>query len=245
MKRKLLFILILGIGITGMLFGGEQFATKTSPLQPLNISIVNQPESPIKIHSPKLLNSDPLSPVYSYDVTNVGGRGIFAYVINNDLQAGPELTEGVDGSEAALSTLDSVILKPGKTKKYTVGMNAKYSEPIKRILLSVDYVAFVDGSRWGEDSSGFSEAVSGLIEGQKALHTYFRGKLESNRDDEVLAEIDKFNINTLKRSPDKPTKFNLGFESAVKIEIRHFKRMKKKDGLKSIKRKLKLKGRKQ
>lgn len=124
------------------------------------VSVRPQPGAPLRISAVADKSDDPQAPLVGFLVENVGGRPIQAYWISYDTRAGGEdVTLGV-GMNAGTK---EQVLPPGGRRE--LGVLNRGGE---RIVLSVDFVEFADGTTWGEDASKHAEGLAGQRAGARA-----------------------------------------------------------------------------
>jgi hypothetical protein len=124
------------------------------------VSVRPQPGAPLRISSVEDNSDDPEAPVVGFVVENAGGKPIQAYWISYETVAhGADVTLGV-GTNAGTS---EQVLPPGRRREGGVLNRAK-----EKIVLSVDFVEFADGTTWGEDTARYSEGLAGERAGARA-----------------------------------------------------------------------------
>ena len=137
------------------------------------IVISEQPGSPLLILSTGVDDSsNPLEPHYWYSITNNTDKPIRSYTILEAVSSG-------SGSPIISSTLtDSpairLFLTPHGSKQESGGYGRTYRVVPDKVLLSVDFVEFADGTRWGDDTTNSGEKVDGKRAGGKAAIKKYR-----------------------------------------------------------------------
>lgn len=152
--------------------------------QVLTVKVEPQPESPLQITSTKILSSDPYSPNVEFTVTNKGAAGIRAFTVTRNL-----VTDGGDRKAALFTHLANQrsVLQPGKAK--TDSINEPYSPSfVNAIILSIDFVEFVNGKTWGRDSYNSAERLAGQRAGGGAALEHFRQALTSKGSPALLED---------------------------------------------------------
>lgn len=183
-------------------------APLSTPQKPA-ITVDIQPDVPIVISSPRVVYADSEYAEFVYDLTNASTKPVRAYAIrqqvpkeaassflfiNLPLNGQPPLSP-----KAMTTSYDTSDIKPGKEL---------------RVALSVDYVEFVDGTTWGQDSGNFAETSAG----QRVAATLITARLQdgnrsSGRQD-VLKLIEDARAN-FQPSPTQSANWQQGFSSAV------------------------------
>jgi len=124
------------------------------------VSVRPQPDAPLRISAVTDNSDDREAPLVGFLVENVAGKPIQAYWISYDTRThGVDVTLGV-GRNAG--TKDQV-LPPGKRREEGV-----LNRDRERIVLSVDFVEFSDGTTWGADTSKYAEGLAGQRAGARA-----------------------------------------------------------------------------
>ena len=162
--RKIIAFAALVIGIA---------ADVTASAQSVQLKVKAQPDSPLSIRSARVVFDDPHKPAFEYTVVNNNDKPIRAYTIRQD--------DGLTGSN--LSMLNSP-LQPGQSL-WEAYDNATYSEPVRTILLSVDFVEFADGTAWGPDTTRSSQRLAGMRTGMSVE----RNRLLTILNDEGVAKL--------------------------------------------------------
>ena len=121
------------------------------------ITIIPQPDAPIRISLGRVVSDNPYEPEFEYSLLNVSEKSIRAHSIRIDDQ--------LLGSTLSIHKFP---WQSGHTMPGTYGGNMKSSTPIKGVRMSVDFVEFVDGTRWGPDTTNAAERVAGHYAGRRA-----------------------------------------------------------------------------
>ena len=139
--------------------------TTVDPIQAPDIDIATQPSSPLSISDARVVSVDTQNIEISFKLTNVLKKTIRAYVIRQDMEAGEGHVNTV--SVYNLDLTDSELLPDESMtnfEAYQVPSGKRY-----RIVLSVDYVDFSDGSKWGNDSTNAGERIAAQRAGVREL----------------------------------------------------------------------------
>ena len=157
-------------------------ACVTASAQSVHVNVKPQPDSPISLTAVRIIFDDPYKPAFEYTIVNNNDKPIRAYTIRRD--------DGMTGS--SLSMLNSPFLR-GQSHSESIG-DTTYSEPVREILLSVDFVEFADGTSWGPDTTRSSQRLAGIRAGMSVE----RNRLISVLDQDGLAKL----IKDLDAQPD-------------------------------------------
>ncbi len=200
------------------------------PQKPV-VTVDIQPDVPIVISSPRIVYADSAYAEFVYDLTNASTKPVRAYAIRQQVYL-----QKVAASSFSFTNLPVSGHSPLSPKALTTDSDTSDIEPGKqqRIVLSVDYVEFVDGTTWGQDSGNFAETSAG----QRAAATLITARLKdashlSGRQD-VLKLIEDARAN-FKPSPAQSEKWQQGFSSAVASIMERLKRAYNKGGSNQLK----------
>jgi len=105
-------------------------------------------------------------PEVHFTITNVANRPIGAYTIRYRFFSGRRSAGG--GNDLSDRETLSVALTPGGSDSDSIGEGENVGVPVTAIALSVDFVEFVDGSRWGADLDRSGENIDGYRAGARA-----------------------------------------------------------------------------
>jgi hypothetical protein len=167
------FVMVLNVLLAGfLLLPASGQSSEIRNQKPLAAEIVAQGESPLVI---TVINVDNVAEAYqtvNYSVQNVSSKKIKAYVLHHANQS------SVGGTNIRFFQS----FAPGQIIQDSFSESRLNLKTDEKIFLSVDYVAFEDGSAWGKDSQKQSEYVSGYKEGQRKA---------VNQARQLLADMDK------------------------------------------------------
>jgi hypothetical protein len=159
--------------------------------------------------------SNALKPSYSYSITNISNKTIRAYAIQSDIYFG---SENAKESGITLSYLiqQQQLLSPNVSRQEYSGGNSTYSEEVNKIILSVDYVEFDDGTSWGANKYKSDEYVQGQRAGVKTAIDGFRKKLETSGFEALAEGIVEDSIEfALQADKSKSSRWKTGFQSGI------------------------------
>lgn len=195
------------------------------------VTVDIQPDVPIVISSPRVVYADSEYAEFVYDLTNASTKPVRAYAIKQQVYP-----QKVAASSCLFINLPLNGQPPLSPKAMTTSSDTSDIEPGKeqRIVLSVDYVEFVDGTTWGQDSGNFAETSAG----QRFAATLITARLQdinrsSGRQD-VLKLIEDARAD-FKPSPTQSANWQEGFSSAVASVTERLKRAYTKGGSNQLK----------
>ena len=163
------------------------FASIVSAQAPV-ISIIPQPDAPIRISLGKVVLDNPSAPAFEYSIVNVSDKPIRAHALRID-----------DGLRGSLLSILTVPLQSGQAQPGTYG-DKTFSPPPKGIEMSVDFVEFVDGSTWGPDTTNAAERVAGHYAGRGAERDRLLKLLEEGGTQAVITAIEADDVQTVPQS---------------------------------------------
>jgi len=138
---------------------------RASPKKPVMI-VKDQPDSPLTITSVVVdYFPDARMPEVSFKVTNVSGKRIMVYAIKHVAALGSR--GAFSGAVTIIRADRKRALRPGESPEGEIS-GIQYPQPPESLTLSVDYVEFVDGTRWGEDTLKNGERIDGMRAGADA-----------------------------------------------------------------------------
>jgi hypothetical protein len=228
--RKLLLILsvVFGVGLCSSVFGQEPAAPRPTPqrqivtstmsvpmpeLRPLDVDIREQADSPIH-----LTVDEPIKgriPGTPLKVRNDSGSVVAAYVIRVDFEpfglnvmviVGPK---GLAVGESRVFSLPAANVREGTSKP----------------VVSVDYVQFVDGTSWGENSLGRAKDVAAYLKGRNEALAKVQEMLAGQDATDVNRMLDVYssssfgepNVRPANRPPQYVDYFVRGYEEVINI----------------------------
>lgn len=174
-------MLTLGALLTCLfvLYGPEKLAQRREAATPkavdTDISVLSQPDAPLRLavlsHNP----TDPLAPEIVFQLTNVGGKPVRAYVVVQETMRGGERSTGF-----TITDIDSTngTLQPGQYLTDAIAY-APLAEVSSRVTLSLDMVEYGDGTLWGADTRKSAEVLSGRRAGAREAQRRVLGAYRS------------------------------------------------------------------
>lgn len=241
-KTLLAAAMVIGAVVTFVLTAQELIAAGRK--QAVNVEVQNQPGVPLSITSLNVTSSDATKPVFTYEVINTNDQPISAYAIRHDVIIGTAQTSGVTFT-SRWSVNSLLYPQTGSAEEFG---STTYGATVSKVILSVDFVEFADGSTWGADAFKMSEKLAGKRVGGEAALEMLRGKSEMHGLTAVADAIEE--EISLASEQDKSELWREGFAEGVKIVRLRLQHAKSKGGLPALKSELLLpfdiaKGRKQ
>lgn len=129
--------------------------------KPIKLVVPKQPSAPVAIASSSIDSSNPNTPRIAIKVVNVSDFPVRSFTIRCDTHFGESTL-----SAWSLVNIQSMAscFRPHESR--TINMDdADYAQPPHSVLLSVDFVEFLDGSRWGDDTYKSGERLDGMRAG--------------------------------------------------------------------------------
>lgn len=216
--------ILLGVVMGSLWFyTGYGFSQSGQP----TVAVLGQPGSPLLLQITYIDTSNPLQPRYGYSITNAGDKPIRAYAIKEGTSLGP----GAPVVHTTLANIPAVtlFLKPYDVRQAEGGLNSTYQVPPIKVELTVDFVEFVDGTRWGEDSSQSGDKLDGMRAGGKAAMKKYREILVSRGVGAVEATLADTELPPREPRP-KSDAWARGFEIGIDMVKGRLARAKEKKG---------------
>lgn len=142
-------------------------AKKQAPPNKLVLLRVKQPGAPLTVV--RLVSSDsgdPLMSVIRCTIKNTSTRPIMAFAVKHEAVF-ERRTGTVSGAVTYNNTEEQNAVLPGDIREMEI-YGVQYGEMPQSVNVSVDFVEFLDGSRWGPDTLKNGEAIDGARAGMKA-----------------------------------------------------------------------------
>jgi len=169
----------------------ETSSTQAPETADLVVLVKPQPDAPLSITDTKVEPSDdPRMPTVQFTITNTTRKRIMAYAIRHD-ETLPQSTFSGDVTE--ISPDRNRALQAGAEVQSEI-TGIRYGEVPTSILLSVDFVEFADGKRWGPDTLNHGEMLDGVRAGVKAAKEVMLEKLEVDGPEVFARSLDAINV---------------------------------------------------
>jgi hypothetical protein len=150
---------------------------------------MKQPGSPLTLSRISVDDSqDPSMQTIHSNITNNGGRDVVVYTVKHEAVFS-QYTGTVSGSVMMIAADGENVMHPGDTRNVEI-YGIKYGQMPQNVTLSVDFVEFIDGGRWGPDSLKNGERVDGNRAGAKAERDDLRKALVAGGTEGVIRSLD-------------------------------------------------------
>ncbi|MGI8670485.1 MAG: hypothetical protein ACR2J3_11685 [Aridibacter sp.] len=148
---------------------------------PIVAEILSQPESPLQLAILDINNTNKLYQEISYSIENISNKEIFAYVILSSDE------KGISGSGASFPrSFSAKEITPSSYIEQRTNL-----KPNPKIIFSVDYVEFVDGTSWGKDSQNRSILISAFKIGRRKGFERVKKLFAENSIDDFIKILSK------------------------------------------------------
>jgi hypothetical protein len=218
-------------------FSQDRSATEHSIIQTTVVSAQLQPDSPLQISAVANHSPDPKKLDITFIVSNKSDKAIRAYTIKHEVGCCGRNASHISGSSLSIiGSVDKLFL-PGQVRSDDIG-NEWSSAPYERVTLSIDFVEFTDGSRWGPDFSKSSERLEGTRAGMKAAKTVLL-KLFSDKGLQAVVGLIESDMNLLAPEQNHSEVWIMGFQTGVKTISARLLHAYKDKGIAEIEKELK------
>ena len=204
--------------------GLEKNTEREQAIKPqLKVAVKRQTDAPIAI---KVSSVDELaagSPQIAFVITNLGEKAIRAYSIRWEASIGPSSSVGM-----LLTNINvpESIFAPGQSRPESLNSLPSSTTPITRLVLTVDYVEFLDGASWGPDVQKSADILAGQRAGARAEAAHLLRLLDSRGPSAVIESYTADEPETI-APPGNSQKWVEGFRSGrdtIRARLRHSKR---------------------
>lgn len=194
--------------LLGAAFIAPAFGQPENPTPPGSFVIADQPDSPLKV---SLERQGPSASSMMLKVTNAGSLPVRGYVLR---------VKGEERDHVYSSVFVNRFIDPGKWKP--AGVSSGYVGNVKpqTVEISVDYVEFTDGSKWGPDTLGRSVRIKDYIKGHEAAKSKLAELLAGQDGGEIMKHVQMFGGHTYGEPAQVPAErgrdsFDLGYEHVL------------------------------
>lgn len=190
---------------------------------PLKVAVQRQTDVPIVIRVSSVDEIGTGSPQIAFMITNLGDRAIRAYTIRWEATIGSSHSAGM-----VLTNINvrESIFTPGQSRSESLSSLPSSTNPITRLVLTVDYVEFLDGASWGPDVEESAEMLAGQRAGARAEADHLLRRLNTRGPSSVIESYTADEPETLAPSGNSE-KWVQGFLSGrdtVRARLRNGKR---------------------
>ena len=193
-KASRIILIVAGILFLAIFSVSARPQTDQSPTyragakKPLIVLNKDQPDSPIIITAAVVDDfPDPRMPAVHFNVINNSGKPIMVYAIKHEAALGNR--GSISGVIIVNSADNERALRPGKAPQVEIS-GIQYPQPPETMTLSVDFVEFVDGTRWGEDTFKNGERIDGVRAGANAQREALLNVLTTDGPEELIRSLD-------------------------------------------------------
>ncbi|HKS40031.1 MAG TPA: hypothetical protein VJX74_05405 [Blastocatellia bacterium] len=166
---------------------GQSPDNKPLVKKPVLVEKKEQSGSPLSIGNMVIAESeDGQMPEILFTVTNKTDKVIIAYAVKHEGAFGQSALTGVISN---ISPDSERALLPGRSPQMEIN-GIEYSGMPETMILSVDFVEFADGTRWGPDTMKTGERVDGTRAGARALREALIPILKAGGVDAVVRSLD-------------------------------------------------------
>lgn len=137
------------------------------------IRIELQPDSPLIVSVSTTNALDPYAPDFSFRVVNRSTKDITAYAVRYETISETSKSGGMNLNNLSLTNQS---LQPNSSRSETVD-GISFSDPIKEVILSIDFVEFDNGNIWGIDVFRSAERLAGQRTGLRNVADLLLRKL--------------------------------------------------------------------
>lgn len=207
-----------------------RLSANTTP-QTFYVSIQAQEDSPLQIIAANVRSADPHSPRFDFAVVNKGTVPVRAFTVLREISPG-----NLQAATITHMTSQKDVLQPGQSKTVLVNEGTS-GQPVEKILLSVDYVEFTDGSAWGDDAFKSAQRLAGQRAGALAALDHFRQISESKGASALIRSVgeDTIGVPQLQANTDE---WKQGFDIGVGVVRQRLQKAAERGGIDEVKSEL-------
>jgi len=214
-RKALVIMALLLLGVFSLAISGYDASqinhAEAALTQSPRLEIEEQPDTPLLISFVKNNASTAYTPEIQLAILNTSDKPITAYAIRYDVMR-KHWERG--GLSFANSVLPNSVLRPGESRLQEVGGGEKYSDAVSAIRVSVDFVEFLDGKRWGADSYESGECLDGMRAGGRTASRYLKRILDTEGAAAVVNAVET-EIQDIPSPSDRSAKWLQGFRTGI------------------------------
>lgn len=215
-------VLILAAAALSLVFSSRELSAAIKT-QEVSVTAQAQAGAPLTLRITHVTPSDTKAPEFSYEVLNTSPQAVSAYAIRHDVTVGKSQTRGI--MLTSMRSGDSLLYQQARVEENFTGVT--YAAEVSKVILSVDFVEFEDGTMWGADTFKMSEKLAGRRAGGKAALDKLR-QLSKTRGLKVV--VDSLEENMEVAAPALESElWKEGFDEGVRIvqvTLKHAQRTK-------------------
>ena len=206
MARLSLKFFVIGILLGSLLFLFRPLSS--SQTTNWRVVVAEQRDRSLVILPTFVDSTNPSKPRFGYSITNSADKAIVAYAIE-------EIVSLESGSQVSTTTLThlpakSLLLAPGASRQEEGGAGKIYDSLPTLVTLSLDFIEFADGSRWGLDRVKSGERLDGERAGGRASLKRYR-EIKLSGGFKKLVETLEASTVIVADDPNKSGNWLLGF----------------------------------
>ena len=189
----------------------EKAVSHNVQIEKPEVTIKNETGSPLQI---EIVNADRASiktPELTIRVRNTGEIPVRAYSIYYEVVLPSTKAAGMELTNKASSLS---VLHPGQSEEQEIGSGSHYSTPISNIVVSVDFVEFTSGGRWGPDRFKSADRLDGQRAGARLATEYLLSLLRSKGALTVTNSVEDLEITP---PPNMSEEWVSGFRAGVGV----------------------------
>lgn len=190
---------------------------------PLKVAVQRQTDVPIVIRVSSVDEIGTGSPQITLMITNLGDKAIRAYTIRWEATIGSSHSAGMVLTNI---NVQESIFAPGQSRSESLSSLPSSTTPITRLVLTVDYVEFLNGASWGPDVQKSADILAGQRAGARAEAAHLLRLLDSSGPSAVIESYtadEPETIPTLGNSEKWVEGFRSGRDT-IRARLRHSKR---------------------
>lgn len=170
---------------------GEVPPVQDSAKPGLLVLVKPQADSPLLITGITVDDpTDPRMPTVQFTIKNNTKKRIMAYAIRHD----ETLPHSSFSGTVAVNSPDRNRALPAGAEVQSEITGIQYSEPPISLMLSVDFVEFVDGTRWGPDTYKHGELIDGVRVGAQMAKEAMLKALEADGPEVFINSLDSIKV---------------------------------------------------
>jgi hypothetical protein len=169
-------LIVVGLGTAFLNAQPDQVKERQEGKRPADHNIVpvlvnTKGDAPVELQiaHPESAGVDQYLPEVEVVIINTSDKVVSAYAIRHDVGLNGQLRAG--GVELTRAAAARSLLRPGNSQTASIG-GTRYSLPIERLVVSIDFLEFTDGTTWGADTYSSREVLAGMRAGEEAAARY-------------------------------------------------------------------------
>jgi hypothetical protein len=176
-----------------------------------SVSVMLDAPLALKFAQPESAGVDQHDPEVELVITNATNKSVSAYAIKYDVGLNGQLRPS--GVELNNISAAQFLLRPKETRTAIIG-GVHYSLPIQRIVVSIDFIEFTDGTTWGADTYSSAEVLAGMRAGARAATEHLLGMLTTQGATRFAEKLQR-TADDVSVPVDHSTKWQEGFQRGV------------------------------